>query len=539
MSTEAESKSNAAHVEYSSQGADQPDAALEFCEREKQQSVWQAMQTNQRVLLFAIVPFLCGMCYGYDTVASSATLAMPAFQITFGAVEYSTGSYYIPSLWNSLWTAFSNLGQAIGSFAMGFLVKRVGQRYALVFYCFISAAGVAVQYTATTRWALLIGKIVVGFSVGGILAGGTSYASDIAPLRLRGPILQGLVFFTVAMQGTALGMIRGFVPDESDFAWKMVFAIQWIVAGLPLLAIFIPESPVWLLSKGKCEAARQSLTQLYGTDSSVELRFQLLQQTLDEEADSAITSEATFRECFRGYNRKRTLTVCMMMFGMGLIGVAFLNQNTYFLLSLGLHATQAFDIGIGGFFLACAALAAGWLYTDTIGRRRLWLIGLVGNIVGMGTIGGLGFADSTGSTWAVAVLMNLLIPWQLFTCTGVAWTMAPELSSYRLRQHTQSLSFLVQAVSSYIFHMIVPYLYNTGSADLGAKTGFVFAGLSACLLIVSWFLIPDTSGLLVTQIDAAYREGVAPRDFAKWAESDSLSTTKSNEKASAVVQTSV
>jgi SP family general alpha glucoside:H+ symporter-like MFS transporter len=113
---------------------------------------------------------------------------------------------------------------------------------------------------------------------------------------------------------------------------------------------------------------------------------------------------------------------------------------------------------------------------------------------------------------------NLLIPWQLYTCTGTAWTIAPEISSYRLRQYTQSLSYFVQAVSNYIFHMIVPYLYNTDSANLGAKTGFVFAGLSACLFVVSWFLVPDTAGLSVEEIDCAYRERVSPRKFRVWAE---------------------
>jgi SP family general alpha glucoside:H+ symporter-like MFS transporter len=238
--------------------------------------------------------------------------------------------------------------------------------------------------------------------------------------------LQGLVFFTVLMQGTALGVIRGFVPDMAPRAWKMVFAIQWIVAGLPLLVLLIPEyvafialssprwlyanmharSPVWLLSKSRLEDARQSLIRIYGKDNNIDIRLQLLQQTLEmEDNSSAGDTEASFLECFRTHNLKRTMTVCMMLFGIGMTGVAFLNQNTYFLLTLGLPAVHAFDIGIGGFFLACLVIAGGWFFNDRIGRRRLWLTGLMGNVVGMSVVGGLGFVHNNAGLWAVAVLM--------------------------------------------------------------------------------------------------------------------------------------
>ncbi|KAL6229493.1 hypothetical protein BDW75DRAFT_249641 [Aspergillus navahoensis] len=520
-STKIDSDFVVAHVEDSRVEVGEKDlqpAVHQFNEDEKGMSTWQAAKAYKRVLAFSAVPFLCGMTYGYDTVASSATIAMPAFLLSFGETDPATGSLYAPSLWSALWTALTNLGQALGSFVMGFIAQRIGRRYAIVSCGCISAVGVTVQYTATTRWALLIGKIIVGFAIGGLLALGTTYASDIAPIRLRGPILQALVFFTVAMQGTALGMIRGFVPNLAPTAWRMVFAIQWIVGSLPFLVLIFPESPVWLLSKGKHEEARKSLIRLYGKDNKIDIRFEHLRKILAVEASTSGESEASFLECFRGHNLKRTLTVCMMLFGIGMTGVAFLNQNTYFLLTLGLPAVHAFDIGIGGFFLACVVIAASWIFSDMIGRRRLWLIGLAGNVIGMATVGGLGLVDNTAGLWAVAVLMNLLIPWQLVTCTGVAWTIAPEISSYRLRQHTQSLSFLVQAVSNYIFHMIVPYLYNTDSANLGAKTGFIFSGLSTFLFIVSWFLVPDAAGLSVDEIDAAYREGVAPRKLRVWAE---------------------
>lgn len=131
-----------------------------------------------------MVPFLCGMAYGYDTVASSSTIAMPAFLLSFGAVNPETHSLYAPSIWSSLWTAMANLGQAIGSFAIGPLAQRIGRRYAIVSFAVLSCAGVAVQFTANTRWALLIGKMLNGVCIGGIMACGTTYAADVSNLTL-------------------------------------------------------------------------------------------------------------------------------------------------------------------------------------------------------------------------------------------------------------------------------------------------------------------------------------------------------------------
>ncbi|PYH85288.1 putative MFS sugar transporter [Aspergillus uvarum CBS 121591] len=495
---------------------DEPDAAIqEFRAREESMSTWQAVKSYKRIFIYAIVPFFGGMAYGYDTVASSATVAMPAFLMSFGAVNPVTHSLYAPSIWSALWTAMANLGQAIGAFSIGPLAERIGRRYAIVSCALLSCAGVAVQFTATTRWSLLIGKILNGVCIGGIMACGTTYAADIAPLKLRGPILQGLVLFTVAMQGTALGIIRAMVPNKAPVAWKIVFAIQWPVAVLLFLALLIPESPTWLLSQGKVDATRASLVRLYGQNNSIELRLQSLQMTLAAEASTQSQHKASFIECFQARNLKRTLTVCLMMFGTGLLGVAFLNQNTYIILTLGLPSAHAYDVGVGGFFLACVVIIVSWLFTDRIGHRRLWLIGVGGNVLGMATVGGLGFVNNHAGLWAIAVVMNLLIPWQIYTCTGMAWTMTPEIASSRLRQHTQSIGFLVQAVSSWLFHMIVPYMYNTDAGDLGAKTGFVFAGLSALLLGASWFVVPETAGRSVEEIDAAYEQGIPPRKFHK------------------------
>jgi len=95
------------------------------------------------------------------------------------------------------------------------------------------------------------------------------------------------------------------------------------------------------------------------------------------------------------------------MVGNGLIGTAFLTQNIYFLALAGLPVIHAFDINIAGFGLALIIMPMMWYFGDKVGRRTLYLVGVMGNIVAMGVIGGLGFAPASdkGATWAIAVLL--------------------------------------------------------------------------------------------------------------------------------------
>jgi hypothetical protein len=93
--------------------------------------------------------------------------------------------------------------------------------------------------------------------------------------------------------------------------------------------------------------------------------------------------------------------------------------------------------------------------------------------------------------------------------------MSPELSSYKLRQLTQSISIVMQAFTAWLFAFVTPYMYNvgSGSGNLGAKTGFVFMGSSILLLVMAFLWIPETQGLTTEDIDYLYKKKISPRRF--------------------------
>lgn len=119
------------------------------------------------------------MNYGYDTISNGSSIAMPAFIISFGAVDEATGSLYLPSIWTSLWTSMTNLGQAIGAFMAGALGQTIGRRYTAMIFAVMSVAGTFLLFFATSRGMLLVGKIINGAVVGGLMSLGTTYAADV------------------------------------------------------------------------------------------------------------------------------------------------------------------------------------------------------------------------------------------------------------------------------------------------------------------------------------------------------------------------
>ncbi|KAG9235450.1 putative maltose permease MAL61 [Amylocarpus encephaloides] len=282
---------------------------------------------------------------------------------------------------------------------------------------------------------------------------------------------------------------------------------------------FAPESPNYLLLNGRVREATNAVTRLYGKNNFIDVRVAHLQASINREREKNNSLYPTYLDCFKGTDRKRTLTVCLLMLGNGLIGSAFLTQNIYFLGLVGLPAVRSFDINIGGFGLALLIIPLSWLFGDKIGHRPLYLVGAAGNAIGMAVVGGLGYAPEIDrpSVWAIGVILNLLITWQVFTSFMVSWSMAPELSSYTLRQPTQSIGICVQAFSSWFFAFVTPYMYNVApdAGNLGAKTGFIFMGTSIILFVWAWFWVPETKGLSTEELDLLYERGVEPRFFAR------------------------
>ncbi|KAL4978231.1 general substrate transporter [Aspergillus desertorum] len=491
----------AAHIEKAINATD--DAAERgplIQEEERQLSLWATVKLHPRAVLACSVAFAAGTMFGYDRISNGSTIAMPAFMMYYGDVNES--GLYLPSIWTSLWTSMTSLLQAIGAICMGMISARFGRKWPGVMAGIVSIAGTAVLYYAKSRGALLAGKMVCGLALGAGMAIGTTYASEVAPFKLRLPIQTALVVFIVLMQGLAMGIVRIFVPNTEEQAFRNVFAIQWVVGGIFAVACLLaPESPVYLINSGCVDKAEKVMRKLYSS------------KTISEEQEQRRISAGSYLDCFRRSNLKRTLTVMFLYSTSNLGGAAFLSQSIYFLLTLGLPSVHVFDISIGGFALAIIIILLTGFIAKFLSRRRMFLMGCLINLAFLIVIGCLYYASGMGPSWVVAILMNILISIQTSLMQAVGWPIAAEISSYRLRVKSLSIGVFAQTLSTWVTTFTVPYMYNVDSGNLRARTAFPFARITVLLVIGAYFLVPDTTGLSTEEIDRLYEDKVSPRRF--------------------------
>ena len=78
-----------------------------------------------------------------------------------------------------------------------------------------------------------------------------------------------------------------------------------------------------------------------------------------------------------------------------------------------------------------------------------------------------------------------------------------------------SIAIIAQTLSTWLNLFCVHYMYNVDSGNLGARTGFVYAGFTILLIAGAFWIVPDTTGMTTEEIDFVYSRGVPARKINK------------------------
>src|ERR1700723_687154 len=212
------------------------------------------------VYLAAAFAGLGGLLFGYDTgVISGAELFFKNdFSLTVFALEVIVSGVL----------AGAALGALLG-----------GRRTLLILTALIFAAGAILCAAATSPTILIVGRIIVGFGIGLSSSAVPVYISEVAPADARG--------WTVSLFQLAitLGILLAYLVDYA-FAriqgWRWMFGLAVVPAGIFALGmLFLPESPRWLVKRGRVNAARAILSRIRDT-SDVEAELQQILHGLDQ-----------------------------------------------------------------------------------------------------------------------------------------------------------------------------------------------------------------------------------------------------------------
>ncbi|KAJ7117698.1 general substrate transporter [Mycena epipterygia] len=489
--------------------------AVEAENAEHAMTVLEAVRAYPMACFWAFVMSFTIIMESYDVFLIGNFIALPAFQDRFGIVDAATGAHVIATKWQSALQISGQLGALIGVFLAGPLTSRIGYRWATLVGLGLMNATIFVSYFANSLPVFFVGQLLEGLPWGIFIANAPAYCSEIVPLRLRAPATQVLQMFW-AIGSIIVGAVT-FVYNArlDDKAYKIPIALQWMFpTPLAILMFLAPESPWWLVRKGRFEQAARSIERL-GRKSKLNAgeTIAMMRRVVELEASTAPPS---YVELFRDTDLRRTLIVCGIYAGQNLAGNLIANQAVFFFEQAGMSTNTAFALGLITSALQMVFVALSWILTTYLGRRTIYLWGTGFNIV---MLVALGIAASVGTSAAASnaqASFGLIVSVMFtFAAAPASWVVIAETSAVRLRPMTTGIGRATYYIIEIPCIFLGSFMLNPTGGNLGGKCGYVWGATALVCWVTAYFGLPELKGRSYREIDIMFKRRIPARDFKK------------------------
>lgn len=308
------------------------------------------------------------------------------------------------------------------------------------------------------------------------------------------------------------------ILDESSF--RLIFAAAWVFPAILAIGLpFIPESPAWLVNRNAHAKARKSLEKLTNGRDPREVDSRLAQLDATAALERSLASEsssASFIDCFRGTNLRRTLIVMMCNYMPKAVGAPLSANAPYFLNQTGLDSkTVVMLLEIGVSFGLVSAIANVFLLMR-LRQRPLMFAGLILCVAMFLMMGICGTMARTQTVMLVIGIAVQVTPFSYGPSVGSSNAVAGETSALRLRSKTLGIGTAFQFLASTIWLVIIPYLINSDQLNLGGNIGWIYVVQGIIFLSAMYFFVPGTKGRSFEELDIMFEKGVSARKFEKW-----------------------
>lgn len=490
--------------------------------KEQYSKLGAAIKADKRFCLWTLYTMLLVFGWGYDNGLSGVAIAFPAFREYYGHYYAQGDQFVIPALWQSLWNAASTIGQVFGGYAAGQFADILGRKLLLYTAVTLSLASSFALVFAPSLPVLFLSKLLLGLSIGLSTAIPPLYVTENAPANLRSTA-SSLTNVTIVL-GFFVSSLTGYGASKIDGVWsyKLAFCMTFLVpaiyaCGLP----FFPESPVWYMKKGREENARRSCLRLFGKDSDIDGRIEMMRLELKKGEDSAHDSkfsQTSWRAIFSKEHRARTFVAVLGLQSQNFSGGYFANTyQTYYFELIG--QADPFRLTAISSTLQFLANLVAVVLSDVIPRRK----GLVGGGVILMfwsvIIAGCSMAPTTNAA-AVTALLAFMITWSmLYTATVgcYGWAVAQETAAQATRPKTISFVLICQQLTALMLSSVFPFFINPDQLNWGGKIMFLFVGAEFFIMTGLYFFQPETKNRTNVDIDMLYDAGIPQRKFKNFA----------------------
>lgn len=384
-------------------------------------------------------------------------------------------------------------GAMAGNAIAGPLSDRFGRRRVLLGTALLFVMSSLLAASATSFPSFVAARIVGGLAVGGAILIAPVYIAEIAPADKRGGLVS-LNQLMIVIGISASFFSNYFLLDLGDHNWRYMLGVQMIPALLYFTLLwFVPESPRWLLLKGRDEAALAVLRRVAGEQQAQE-NMQQIQQSLAIKAVS---------RGFRGLLDPRVRRIMIVA-----LGLAFFQQITginaifYYLPTIFAQAgdgvadafRQAVMVGVVNVAMTFVAI---WLI-DKLGRKPLLTIGIAGMALSLFAISWAFSQESYNARLVLIAIIGFVASFAI-SLGPVMWVLLSEIFPNEQRAAAISVAGFWNALVSATVTMIFPWALST----LGSGGTFLaFALFATAALSFVVLLVPETKGRTLEQLES-------------------------------------
>lgn len=328
----------------------------------------QEASTPIFVYMLAFFSALGGFLFGYDTGVVSGAMLLLKKEMNLNA------------LWQELLVSSTVGAAALSALSGGFLNGWLGRRICILLASFIFSIGGLILSLAPDKVVLLVGRITVGLGIGIASMTVPVYIAEVSPPQLRGQLVTINSLFITGGQFIA-SVVDGAFSYLSHDGWRYMLGLSIVPAVLQFFGFFfLPESPRWLLQKGRNQEARQVLSRIRA-GQNVDEEYDTIRTSIEEEEKEAGGGgPVIFRILSHGPTRKALIVGCGLQMFQQLSGI-----NTVMYYSATILQMAGVRDDKQAIWLAAVTSATNFAFTlvgvwlvERVGRRKLTLGSLLG-----------------------------------------------------------------------------------------------------------------------------------------------------------------
>ena len=461
------------------------------------------------VWVIAAVAATGGLLFGFDTGVISG--AIP-FLRDLGGMGLNDSQ--VENI-----TAFGLIGAVAGALFSGRITDIFGRKKVILVAAVIFATGAYWSGAASSVTSLLWSRFYLGLAIGAASFATPLYIAEISPTKIRGTLVSMFqLLITVGILASYLSD-AAIAEDGNPESWRMMFYVGVIPALILLIGMaFLPETPRWLMSKGREDEARKVLEKIEDP-SSREVSIQQMKDEINKDAE-----QMGWSEVFKPWLRNAMIIAVGIMFFQQFVGI-----NTVIYYSPDIFLKAGFDGNEAAIWASVSVGVINVLFTilslyliDSMGRRKLFFLGTAGIIISLFFMG-LGFAlqDTLGgmTKWVLVGSMLCYIAFFAISLGPLGWLFVTEVFPLKVRGLGASIGSLANwgfntLVVWTFFKMIGGFNSIFGSESMGTASAFwVFGIMGVLALIWGNKFLPETKGISLEKIEEHWRKGGKPSEL--------------------------